>query len=196
VSVGLAAGQQAPEQHRELARGGEDRDPVAAPSITFTGNGSPYTLLQTVNITCSPSDATSGIDSALTSCPGATGLAWTFGAGSHTLNANATDNAGNSSSSSSTFTVMVTVGPLCQLTSQCVDGSAKYQALGAKQQAVINALSNAACNGITRITAKLTAAPTAVLIKAYQVEVKALGASGWLTSQQVSTLTRLQQRSS
>jgi hypothetical protein len=148
-------------------------------------------LSQTVNITCSPSDATSGIDSTVTSCPGASGPAWTFGAGSHTLNANATDNAGNTGSSSTIFTVIVTVGPLCQLTSQFVDGSAKYQALGAKQQAVINALSNAACNEITRITAKLTAAQTAVLIKAYQAAVKALGASGWLTGQQVSTLNTL-----
>jgi hypothetical protein len=97
------------------------------PSITFAGNVGSYGVPDTVAITCTAADAVSGIASS--TCASASGPAWTSGAGSHTLNANATDNGENTSSPTSTFTVVIGTGPLCQLVTQFVVGSAKYKAL-------------------------------------------------------------------
>jgi hypothetical protein len=83
------------------------------PVITYAGNAGTYTVDQTVAISCSATDAMSGI--ATSTCPGASGAAYTFGLGSTTLNASATDNAGNGSSASAQFTVTVTSGSLCTL---------------------------------------------------------------------------------
>jgi hypothetical protein len=89
------------------------------PVIAFAGNAGTYTVDQTVNITCSASDATSGI--AASSCPGASGAAYSLGLGSHTLAASATDNAGNSASGTALFTIIVTPASLCNLVNRWVD---------------------------------------------------------------------------
>lgn len=94
-----------------------ERD-ATPPTITFSGNEDSYTVDQTVSITCSAKDATSGIASS--TCPGAAGDAYTFGVGTQTLNASATDNAGNQSSAEAQFTVSVTPGSLCSLTQRWV----------------------------------------------------------------------------
>jgi len=86
---------------------------ATAPDISFSGNVGTYTVDQTVSISCSATDAMSGIASS--SCPGAAGAAYTFGVGSTTLNASATDNAGNASAASTSFTVNVSSGSLCAL---------------------------------------------------------------------------------
>lgn len=86
---------------------------ATGPALTFTGNAGAYTVAQTVAITCSATDAQSGIASS--TCPGANGDAYTFGAGTHALNASATDNAGNGSALSTSFTVSVDSGSLCTL---------------------------------------------------------------------------------
>ena len=63
-------------------------------------------------------DAESGIAS--DTCAPIDGDAYVFGLGSHTFSANATDNAGNTASASTTFNVAVTFGSLANLTSRFV----------------------------------------------------------------------------
>ncbi|GMV07357.1 MAG: hypothetical protein AMXMBFR53_36320 [Gemmatimonadota bacterium] len=88
------------------------------PGIVFTGNAGTYTVDQSVAIACGASDAMSQLASS--SCPGASGDAYTFGVGTHALNATATDNAGNSFAASTSFTVSVTGDSLCSLVQRWV----------------------------------------------------------------------------
>jgi CSLREA domain-containing protein len=74
------------------------------PTVTYTGNAGIYTVGQTVNITCSAADNLSGVDSS--TCADISGPASSFGLGSHTISATATDLAGNVGSGSTTFTVI------------------------------------------------------------------------------------------
>ncbi len=92
---------------------------ATAPVIAFGGNAGSYTVDQQVSITCSASDAMSGLASS--TCPGASGDAYAFGVGSHTLNASATDNAGNQSSASTSYSVTVTSESLCALVQRWVN---------------------------------------------------------------------------
>lgn len=162
---------------------------TTAPTIGFSGDASPYSLLATVDITCSATDAISGI--ATSTCPGANGPAWTFGAGTTTLTATATNNAGLVANASTQFVVQVTAGPLCQLTTQFGEDSAKYQALRLWQQDVTEAEWNAACKGFTRLASRLTPKQTPALIHGFDKKVQTLAGAGWLSTSQASTLTGL-----
>lgn len=80
---------------------------LTAPTITFTNNAGHYGLLDVVAIGCAAADTLSGI--ATSSCPTASGPAWSFALGTpNTLDASATDVAGNPSLTSTSFTVDVT----------------------------------------------------------------------------------------
>jgi hypothetical protein len=85
------------------------------PVITWSGPTS-YTVGETLAVGCTVDDALSGLASS--TCPTATGTAST--AGSFTLTATATDNAGNTSTSMRTYTVApaVTFDSLIALTSE------------------------------------------------------------------------------
>lgn len=74
------------------------------PAITFTGGGS-YSLDDIVSITCTATDALSGI--AETSCPDVNGPAYLFPVGANTVIGTATDKAGNTASGSTSFTVAI-----------------------------------------------------------------------------------------
>jgi hypothetical protein len=91
---------------------------ATAPTVAYAGNAGTYSLTQTVSITCSASDATSGVAS--TTCADVSGAAWSFGVGTHTVSATATDNAGNAGSGSASFQVVATYGGLCELVRQFV----------------------------------------------------------------------------
>jgi hypothetical protein len=81
------------------------------PVVTYSGNASPYTVDQTVHITCAASDALSGV--ATNTCSDTIGPAWNFfGVGLITLSASATDRAGNTGTASTTFSVTVTEASL------------------------------------------------------------------------------------
>ncbi len=98
------------------ASGKRDATP---PLIVFTGNALTYTVDQTVNITCSATDARSGI--ATDSCPAVVaGDAYNFNVGVSTFVETATDMAGNSITASTSFTVSVTYASLCTLTTRFV----------------------------------------------------------------------------
>ena len=102
---------------------------ATAPELEFSGNAGTYGITDTVNITCSATDATSGIAAA--TCPGASGPATDF-LGSNTLSASATDDAGNTATASTTFTVVVTAADLCELTEQYVEHHGVAHALCVK----------------------------------------------------------------
>lgn len=88
------------------------------PVIGYAGNDGSYTVDQTVNITCSASDAMSGLASS--TCANVTGAAYTFAIGANSYSASAQDFAGNANAASTQFTVQVTSGSLCALVNQWV----------------------------------------------------------------------------
>ena len=89
-----------------------------APTVTYSGNQGIYTVDQTVDITCTAADEEGGSGLASTTCADITGPAYSFGLGSHTYSATATDNAGNIGDGEVSFTVIVTIDSLKQLTAQ------------------------------------------------------------------------------
>lgn len=90
------------------------------PVVAYSGNEGVYTLDQNVSISCLATDGLSGIDS--DSCAPISGLAYTFGLGSHSYSASAMDKAGNSSTATTSFVVIATPASLCTLTKQFVSG--------------------------------------------------------------------------
>ena len=130
------------------------------PVITFSGARS-YTVDEEVLITCTASDAGSGI--ATTTCGGAPLLrawAWQLPLGPTTVHATATDVAGHTTTASATATVVVTHASLAALTTRFIDG-----ALGKSLLAQLDASQRAAANG------NLTASNNA--LSAYEREVQA-----------------------
>lgn len=85
---------------------------LTPPVVQFSGPTT-YDADSTVAITCSASDALSGIATA--TCPTIGGPAYLFAPGTNTVNATATDKAGNDASASYTFTITPTTGGLRRL---------------------------------------------------------------------------------
>ena len=162
---------------------------TVAPTITYAGNMGSYGILDTVAISCTADDALSGLASP--PCTGANGPAWSFGAGAHTLTAQATDKAGNDSSASTTFTVTVKPADLAKLTTQFVTGSAKYQSSNALTKLVVATLVNVTSNVVLDLTPLAKPAVKSQLVALYKSNLQQLASAGWLTSAQVTTLTGL-----
>jgi hypothetical protein len=95
---------------------------ATTPSVSYTGNAGTYTIDQSVSITCSATDNLSGIASS--TCANISGPAYSFALGTTTRSASATDNAGNTGSGSTTFTVGVTFDSLCTLSANFSTDSA------------------------------------------------------------------------
>lgn len=102
---------------------------ATSPVITFSGATS-YAVNETVAISCSATDAESGIVSQ--SCPGASGPAYTFALGTNTLTASATNGAGLTATASLTFTITVDAASLAALTSSFVTNPGVAGALNQK----------------------------------------------------------------
>ncbi len=147
-----------------------------APTIVFGGNAGTYTLDQTVVITCSATDALSGIDTA--DCPEVNSTASALGFGTHTLTATATDRAGNTTTESATFEIVVTYEALCALVEQSVDNAGVANSLCAK----LRAAEAAAGRG--------EADTAANIMTAFKNEVTAQSGKA-LTAQEAATLTQL-----
>ena len=130
-----------------------------APTVSLMGTGT-YSVDETVNVTCEFSDALSGVESS--SCSGASGPAYSFGLGEHAVSGSATDNAGNMSSASGSFTVVVTPEGLCNLVESLVSRRGVAVSLCAKLRAIDWALDH---------DRHLVAAWVAV---AFKLEVRAL----------------------
>jgi hypothetical protein len=150
------------------------------PTITFAGNVS-YTILQTVDLTCHATDALSGIATTNCTSPLANAPAWSFGPGNHTVNATATDNAGNTTNSSTTFKVTANPSSLCTLTKQFVDGSSSYMHGTAVKRAGANLLTTVGC-------VELDLAGPPGLLELYQACVGVMEREGFLTIAQQQTL--------
>lgn len=164
---------------------------TTAPTVTYRGNLGTYGLLDSVAITCTAADDVGGSGLASSTCADASGPAWSFGAGSHTLSASATDNAGNTGTGSATFTVSVRSADLCTLTGRFVDGSTKYGALKPVQKAVVNLLVKMGCSFLTSVGPNMKPAQKQAFINAYDNAVQVLVKPGWLTQAQATTLQGL-----
>lgn len=64
---------------------------TTAPVIAYAGNAGTYTIDQMVNITCTRSDAMSGVDPATDACVDINGSALDFGVGVHTVTSSVAD---------------------------------------------------------------------------------------------------------
>lgn len=104
---------------------------ATGPSIVIGGNAVTYGVGDTVDITCTASDALSGLASPV-DCGGISGAAYTFGAGLHTVTRTATDNAGNTSPATITFTVAVDAAGICSLVQQWSDNAGVANSLCTK----------------------------------------------------------------
>jgi uncharacterized protein YegL len=102
-----------------------------APVVSYTPSAATYGVADTVSVACAVSDATSGVAGS-TACPGATGAAYTFAAGRHTLSYSATDNAGNVGTATATFTIVVDRAGLSTLIRRWTDNAGIANSLIAK----------------------------------------------------------------
>jgi hypothetical protein len=91
---------------------------ATAPVVAFSGNAGSYTVDQSIAISCSASDAVSGL--ATQSCADIEGSAFSFALGVNTRTATATDRAGNSATATTTFTVGATRASVCALVKRWV----------------------------------------------------------------------------
>jgi sugar lactone lactonase YvrE len=97
----------------------------------------------------------------------------------------------NASSNSQMFPETVnapTVASLISLTGQYVEGSAAFKKLPARSQAATIKLIDAATQYLTQYNPKLTAKQKAALVSGYDLAITVLQRSGYLTSDQVTTL--------
>jgi hypothetical protein len=168
------------------------------PTVTYGGNAGTYTVDQMVSITCAAADplnanGTSGSGLLSTTCQTVAAPAYSFGTGAHVLSASADDNAGNTGSGSTTFTVKVTCGSLCTLTRQFVESSPKFAALPPAVQQRVDLLATSACRHLDHARRALTPGEKARLIAAYGNLVQALARGGWLTPAQALTLIAMSQ---
>lgn len=110
---------------------------TGAPLITFSGARATYAVNENIAISCSVTDATSGVNAS--SCPSVNVAAYTLGVGSHTLSASATDFAGLSASSSISFTVVVTSAGMSSLIDEWVTNTGVAKSLNTKLDAIVSA---------------------------------------------------------
>jgi hypothetical protein len=162
------------------------------PVITFTGNAGTYNVAQTITIACAATDALSGIASDTCASASLNGVpAYTLGVGVKTLQASATDRAGNTTSASTRCSVVVTVASLCTLQTQFVQGSANYAKLTSTQKAAVNSTLALLCQTLGKIVPGLTPTQKANLLARYKQGLDALVQSGWLTASQATILLNL-----
>jgi hypothetical protein len=115
------------------------------PVVAFTGDTT-YTVDQTVRVLCTATDLTAGI--ATSTCADVVAPAYRLGVGTRTVQASASDVAGNTASASSQYEVIVTYQSLCNLTRMLVANEGIANSLCVK----LNAASAAQARGT--LTAK------------------------------------------
>ena len=142
------------------------RRDVTAPVVQFAGNLGSYTVDQQVAITCSATDATSGV--MLNTCANVSADAYTFGVGTHTLFASATDSAGIGGSGETQFTVQVTSGSLCAMVQRWVSQRGVANSLC---QQIRNGALGAFRNHVSAQSGKFVSAAHAALLIAWSNEL-------------------------
>ena len=148
------------------------------PTATYSGNAGTYTIDQMVSITCTATDNLSGV--AFTTCANISGAAYTFTLGTNSFSASATDQAGNTGTGSTSFTVQVTTAGLGNLVMQFVTKAGVANSMISK----LNAAEAAAARG--------NAQAKAGAIGAFINELQAQAGKS-LTAAQAATLIALAQ---
>lgn len=146
-----------------------------APVVTYGGNAGSYTVDQSVSITCTPSDALSGVASS--TCAPVTGPAYSFTVGANSFTASATDRAGNTGTGTTSFKVAATFDTLCALTQHFTTDPNR---------------ANSLCSKLTNAQAQATAGNTNAknnILGAYKNELAAQSGKTF-TPAQVVILTR------
>lgn len=116
--------------------GNIDRTP---PQIAIAGETA-YTIDRQVQITCQATDAGSGVASSTCDTPLVDAPAYTLEPGTHTVQAEATDAAGNSGSSELTYSVFATIDSLSALTGSFMEttGASGWQGAATALQAKLS----------------------------------------------------------
>lgn len=106
---------------------------TAGPLISYLGNTGSYSVAQTITIDCRVVDVTSGVAS--TDCTDIVVSAASLGAGTFTYGSTATDFAGNTSTASASFTVVVDTAGISALIDQYVTKESVARSLKKKFEA-------------------------------------------------------------
>ena len=106
------------------------------PTITFNGNQQTYGILETVKITCSATDALSGV--LTNTCKEVQGPAYQFVPSGNMFSATASDFAGNVTTASTSFALRVTYDDVCTLGQQ-------FLATSTRTPGHANVLGNSLC---------------------------------------------------
>lgn len=109
---------------------------TTAPVVTFLGGQPTYSVAETITITCETQDTVSGITTS--QCPDLNLLAGDLGVGTQTLTGTATDAAGNTTTSTYSFTVSVDTSSLGELIEMYLD-KPKYRGIRRSLQAKVDA---------------------------------------------------------
>lgn len=142
-----------------------------APTVSYSGTLT-YSADQTVAITCSATDALSGVAS--TTCSNVSGAAYSLGAGTHSLSATATDAAGNVGSGSTSYRVTVTTASICTVTGTLIANAGVANSLCVKlrnAQRDIDRGSYSAASGILGAYENEVAAQTGKWISVSNVSI-------------------------
>jgi len=140
------------------------------PTVGFSGNAGTYTVDQTLAIHCSASDALSGL--ATSACPDILGPASSFALGSNTFSGSAGDVAGNQTTTTVSFTVVVTADSLSALIAQMMpDGGAVTKSLQSEVQGIASAPNAAAKAGKLGAFRNHVAAQTGKLLTSAQADL-------------------------
>jgi hypothetical protein len=142
-----------------------------------------------VSITCSATDATSGL--AASSCQSITGPAYSFNIGANSVSASASDNAGNNASATATFTVTATTDALVTLTSQFVIESVRYQALPPRQRASVDAFVSLLDRALSSLQPGTKPIRKSIVVAIYKLGLATLEQAGFLRASQVGILERI-----
>jgi hypothetical protein len=106
-------------------------------------------------------------------------------------NANQADSDEDGVGDACDSTPQPTTDSVCERLRVYVHGSAKYQALSAKQKAAFDKSLTAICNAIDAITPRLKPSQKAAAIKLQQAGVSVLASQGWLTATEAAQIKRL-----
>ncbi|MDB4894001.1 MAG: hypothetical protein JWN15_263, partial [Firmicutes bacterium] len=90
-----------------------------APEVTFAGDRT-YTIDETVTVTCTATDSLSGLAAEPCAAPLVSAPAYRLGPGTHAVSVTATDNAGNTTSAATNYTLSVTYTSLVTLINSLV----------------------------------------------------------------------------
>jgi hypothetical protein len=143
---------------------------TTSPVINYVGNRGTYTVAEVVDISCTATDGLTGV--VWTDCTRVGGPAAGFGLGATTLTASASDAAGNTTTASTTFTVIVTPESLGELVAELLGESNAVNSILASINAIANAPTEAAASGgLTALANKLEGLVAKGLLTAAQAEL-------------------------